>query len=144
LTEPIVVQPTINKMGSDCAVACLEMLTGVPYETVRNAVPRRYHKDLNNGAGMSNRQLHNLALRLGFRLRYIGYEEATEAVGILDLERPADAANRDGEWEGHFVMFFKGILYNPADGTIWTDPDAFFKTRRWEPLGVFVREEKTV
>jgi ABC-type bacteriocin/lantibiotic exporter with double-glycine peptidase domain len=141
MTEPIVIQPSINKMGSDCAIACVEMLTGLPYQTVRDAVPRRYLKDLNNGAGLSNRQLRNLAARLGFSLRYVKWDDVTSTmVGILDLQRLADPANPKGEWEGHFLIFSKFTLYNPADGTIWTDPDAFFKTRRWEPLGVFVRE----
>lgn len=144
MTEPVVFEPTMMKAQSDCAVACVRMLTGLPYEAVRAGVPRRYLRDLNNGVGLSNRQTANLSKRLGFPLRYVKGEDIPSIVGILDLHRPADPAKRRGKWEGHYVMVAHRVVYNPADGNVWTDLDSFLKTRRWEPVGVFVREDKNI
>ena len=137
--EPVAFDPFMQKDASDCGVACLQMMTGLSYEQVLKACPRKAKQE-----GLSNRQLLNVAKKLGFPLRYIKTTEPGHHVGILDLHRPADPANRKGEWEGHFVMFMRNSLYNPAEGTVWTDVDTFLKTRRWEPLGIFVREGQTV
>lgn len=134
--EPVIFEPTMQKSVGDCGAACLRMLTGCSYSGVIEAFPPRVRKKVMD-TGMSNRQLRLAARKLGFKLRYVPLNKAH--VGILDLQRLADPADPDGEWEGHYAMLAGHTVFNPADGLIWTDIDAFLKTRRWEVVGVFVR-----
>lgn len=140
--EPVVIEPVMMKQGSDCGVASLAMLLGKTYSEVLAAVPKRYRKDVNNGEGLSQRQLTNIAKRLGFVTRWEHNGDLSETVGVLDVHRPKTELDQDGEWEGHFLILAKGALYNPADGVIWTDIASFFNSRRWRPKGVLVRVEE--
>lgn len=139
MSDPIVIEPVVQKDQADCGIACLAMVLGLPYQTVSAAIPKRSHVGHN---GMSNRQLRNIAKRLGYPLTYIGRGRMFETVGILDLQRLSDPTNSRSAWEGHYAVQLKTVLFNPADGAIWTDIDAFLKTRRWELLGVFVRQDR--
>lgn len=138
MSEPVVIEPVTQKDVADCGIACLAMVLSLPYQTVSAAFPKRRKVGHN---GMSNRQLQNAARKLGHPLKYINEGQMFETVGILDLQRRADPANPKSTWEGHYAVQLKNVLFNPADGAIWTDIDAFLKTRRWELLGVFVRQD---
>lgn len=135
VVEPTVIEPCIQKDQADCGVACLAMLLGLPYQQVRDVAPSTV-----GHAGMSNRQLRTTARHLGHRLRYHSKIDDDD-IGILDLQRPVNALRPAGEWEGHYVLFVRGVIVNPADGTLWTDPAAFCSTRRWEIVGLFSRRE---
>jgi hypothetical protein len=75
--------------------------------------------------------MRNMAARLGFDLAYSkGNPPPDDAVGILDLDRGAD---------GHVVMWLKGIIFNPADGELWTDAEAFIHRGGWTIVGLLWR-----
>lgn len=135
MNEPTVIKPCIQKDQADCGVACLAMLLGVPYQQARDVSPKTVGHD-----GMSNRQIRTAAKHLGHRLRYRAKFDDDD-IGILDLQRPEEAGKPWGVWEGHYALFVRGVLINPADGTIWTDVDAFCKQRRWEVVGLFSRRD---
>lgn len=130
--EPLVIEPCVQKDISDCGVACLAMYLGLPYQQVRAHCPRRVGDD-----GLSNRQMQRVATKLGARLTSVPLGD--EAVGILDLQRPADPAKPRGKREGHYAVYIRGVVVNPADGSIWTDLDVFCATRRWTVYGLLVR-----
>jgi ABC-type bacteriocin/lantibiotic exporter with double-glycine peptidase domain len=135
VTDPLSIEPVMQKDVADCGVACLAMLLGESYAAVRATIRQR---ELD---GLSNRQLRRIAHRFGKPLRFIRNGDLSEMVGIVDLQRPTNPERRAGAWEGHYVVLIKGALYNPADGLIWTDIEAWLAHRRWELLGVFIRKE---
>lgn len=133
MSERVTVDPVVQKDSGDCAVACLAMFLGVGYAEMRKRVHRNAGSE-----GMTDRQIINAARKFGCRLKFVGAGD--EALGILKLERAVEGKPRTMEY--HVVMFMRGVIFNPADGLIWVDPDAFFKARRWRPLGVFVEESE--
>lgn len=140
--EPVLFEPTPQKDIADCGIACLRMLTGLSYAQVSAAFSSRARIAK---LGATARQIRRAARMLGFPLRYVkattpGFD-AAEWVGMVDLQRPVDAAVPVGEWEGHFVMGVYGVVYNPADGMVWTDVESFCRTRRWDVVGVYVRTD---
>lgn len=129
MSEPVVIEPFMQKAIADCTVACLKMITGLSYEQVVSAFPKRAKVTEN---GVKDRQLVNAAKKLGFPLKWLPKADLSDVVGILDLER-------EDESDCHSVIIAKNTIYNPATGTWWTDIDAYFKTHKWKPLGVWVR-----
>lgn len=111
------------------------MLSGKSYGEVAAVIPQRSKV---GSVGMSVPQLRKYAKALGVRLRYVKDGDLSNVVGILDLQRYAEEGNPRKGYEGHYAIVAKGVVINPADGMVWTDIDAFFKTRRWAPLGVLV------
>lgn len=138
--EPVVIEVVVQKDIADCGVAALAMLTGKSYGEVMAVVPARTRGDLSK-KGISVAQLRKYAKALGCPLRYVKDGDLSNVVGILDLQRYAEEGNPRKGYEGHLAIVAKGVVINPNDGGIWTDIDAFFKTRRWAPLGVLVRQE---
>ena len=128
MREPIVIEPVLMKDVGDCALCCLAMLLGKTYAEVLVKCPRR----TKTAVGLSGRQIANVAIRLGARLAYHDLPEEDE-VGILMLERGAD--------DSHAVLYLKGVLYHPGDGTIWTDVEAFLREYKWTIHGFFWREK---
>ena len=137
MSEPLVIDPVMQKDSWDCGVACLVMLTGKSYGVVSVVVPKRARRD----GGLGQTQMRNIATRVGVSTRWIKDGDLQEVVGILGLTRPIEPANPKSDREGHYVMILKGVLYNPAEGVIWTDVESFFQTRGWRPMGVLVRED---
>lgn len=141
MNEPVVLQPVMQQDIADCGVACLVMMTGLSYAQVLAAFSKRAKVSSN---GMSRRQLMRAAKKLGFPLRFVKNGDLSNMVGIADLQRYANPDNPAEGYEEHLVIVAKGVLYNPAEGLLWTDIDSYFKTRRWVPLGMYVRtEDKT-
>lgn len=134
MIAPVTVDPFPQKDGGDCAVAALAMYLGVGYQQVRAVC----HKNVGTD-GLTDRQILNTARKLKQPLRWTNDGDLSETIGILKVERPEH--DNPKELEYHTVVLLKGVIYNPADGLIWTDIDAFFKARRWKPVGVFVRKE---
>ena len=131
MTEPIVIEPIMQKDAADCGVACLAMFLSIPYREARIACPKRVGAD-----GLSVRQLQNIAKRLGYSLSYSKlYDE--EDIGILDLQR----LSSDGkDTEGHFALYVKDTVYNPAQGEWWTDADTYLKESRYTVDGILRRK----
>ena len=124
MLEPVVFEAMPQKNSGDCAVVCLCMLLGRPYAEVFAACPKRGRPEWN---GLSNRQIQNVAARLGHQLNYFdvtkhrAWLDDNAGVGILDLDHD--------KHEGHYVMWSKGTIYNPAQNEHWTDLDAFLARR---------------
>jgi hypothetical protein len=127
-------EPVMQKDIADCSVACLVMLSGRSYRDVLAAFPKRARVGTE---GVSDRQLMNAAKRLGCPLRYVRDGNLDGVVGILSLERVTEPGE-EPSW--HSVIVANGTIWNPAEGLLWPDIDAFFRARRWRPLGVFVKE----
>ncbi len=125
--EPIVIDPLVQRDDWDCGVACLAMLLGRSYAEVRGCI-RSIRPD-----GLTNRQMTRIAKRLGYVLSHRPHVDE-DAVGILDLDRETD-----DRWEGHFVIFAKGTVYNPSSGQWWMDLDTYLRYSRYRVCGLFVR-----
>lgn len=134
MTEPIAIEPVIQKSIGDCAVACLAMLLGVPYSVVLSAIPSRSRKHLHSSTGVTLRQMTNVARRLGIITRWIDNANYSNTVGILHFRRVVGKKE-----DGHVAILMRGVIYNPGDGLLWTDMEAFCKTTGWEPQGVMIR-----
>jgi ABC-type bacteriocin/lantibiotic exporters, contain an N-terminal double-glycine peptidase domain len=143
MTLPVI-EPVNMKDSADCGVACLAMLLGKSYGAVCEALPKRRRNAIVGEEGLNLRQMKLLATKLGSRLRYIHTQTEfhADSVGILCLCRPADPSKPTGKTEGHYVVYAKETLYNPAEGLWWLDPETFLKTRRWEVEGILVREDE--
>lgn len=139
MIDPLVIEPCSQKDIADCGVAALAMLTGKGYAAVMDTIPKRWKV---GSDGMSRRQMTTTAKRLACPIRFIKDGDLAGVVGILDLQRYAEESNPAAGYEGHWAVVAKGVVINPADGMVWTDIDAFFKTRRWMPLGVYVRKQE--
>ena len=134
MTEPVVIEPMMQKDVWDCGIACLAMLLGLPYQQVRAQV--RFKEPV----GLSGYELRRIAKSLK---RPITLKPAPESedIGILMLDRPVTPGGR--KREGHVVLFIRGIIYNPAQGDIWTVPEAYTLKGRWQVLGIFVTQEES-
>ena len=126
--EPVVIEPTLMKSSGDCSICCLKMLLGVSYPEIIAAIPKKLQKTVHHD-GLNVQQCINVGRRLGFTLEY-HHEPEDDEVGVLSLERI------DG---GHDVMWMRGVIYNQADGELWTDDDAFLARRQWTVVGFLKR-----
>ena len=130
-TDPVIVIPTMMKNSGDCGIVCLKMLLGVHYDAVMAACPKRGKPQHN---GLTARQMINVARRLGFALEY-HTEPEDDAVGILDLDHELGV--------GHYVVYGKGTVYNPAQHEWWMDVEAFLRRgsegKPWIVAGILQR-----
>lgn len=140
MTEPVVIQPLTMRSIGDCAICCLSMICGRTYADVVKTIPRRWRSSC-HAEGLSIRQICSVAKRLGTRLEYWespdddnerGWER-DDSIGVVDLERAIEPC------DGHLVIYLKGIVFNPADGEIWTDLDAFCERGKWKVEGFLWR-----
>ena len=132
--HPIVLEIVPQKDVYDCGIACLAMLCGVSWGDVRKQI--RFKAP----TGLSIYEMKAIAKRLGLPLSQ-AKNVHTEDIGIMHMHRPADPNKHDGNWDGHYVVYMKGILYNPAQGQLWTDPYAYVTTGRWEVVGILKRKD---
>lgn len=130
MIEPEIIDPTMMKSSGDCWACCLRMLLGVSYPEILWAAPNR-RNPLRNG--LKTGQVINVAKKLGYTLRLRRGGPEDDETGILDLLRKDDS-------DGHMVMWLQGIIYNPADGLIYTDPESFFEQGNWRVDGFIWRE----
>jgi hypothetical protein len=132
VTEPFVIETVIQRNDGDCWAACLAMLLGLPYtRVVEGSRSRKY--------GMTPAGMVRAGKRLGFDIRRnsTGPTEDDE-IGVLTLVRKCPKRKCHPR-DGHVVMYLKGVLYNPGDGTIYTDVDTFLRERHWKIDGFMWR-----
>lgn len=122
MTEPTIINLVTMRDEGDCAVCCLAMVCGVTYSDVLQCCPKRAQATVN---GLSNRQMQNVATRLGRTLRLLT-EPEDDDIGILTLTKTYDAQCQ------HAVVYVKDTIINPRDGEFWTDLDAFLRDRKWQ------------
>ena len=127
---PIAFEPTPQRTGHDCAVACLRMLLEAEYLDTINAFSNRTKVQQH---GASDRQILNAAKKLGHTLRFIIDGDLSETVGILQVKGPTK--------EIHVVILAKGTVYDPGPNLFWTDVAAFLAVGKYKVCGVFVRED---
>lgn len=130
MSVPAVILPAIQRSDMDCGMICLAMLADRPYQEVRDealkAIPNLHTR------GMFASELRRIGQRLGLRMvKRVAWTD--DEVGVLDVTLP-----RGGR---HFVVFFQGILINPADGLVW-DASAYASTRRASYRALYAVEER--
>ena len=131
MTEPTIIDPVVQRDVWDCGVSCLQMLLGRPYENIRSCIREK------RPTGLSVRQMRSIAKKLGHTLTYSKtYQD--DDIGIWDLQRQMLDSK---EQEGHFVVYVKDTIYNPAQGQWWTDADAYLKESRYWVEGILRRKE---
>lgn len=128
MTEPSIIEPVMQKDVWDCGIACLQMITGMPYAEVRQ------HVRAKAPTGLSNAQVKRIAAKVGKPLAY-RKELRDDDIGILDLQRSSPSGP-----EGHFAIYVNGSVFNPADGLWYTDIEAYLTKSRYDVVGVFVRK----
>lgn len=132
MIEPFIIEPTMMKDSADCGICCLKMLLGVSYAEIITAIPKRHQKNITT-TGVSIPLMVRVARRLGHVLEYHDEDFNPDYVGALDVVR---IANED---EGHMVMYMSGVVYNPADGLLFTDLDTFLNRGKWKVNGFLFR-----
>jgi ABC-type bacteriocin/lantibiotic exporter with double-glycine peptidase domain len=118
--NPGAVQPIVQPGPLDCGLAALAMYLGRPLsEVVEQATrvvrsPRR---------GLTAAQLRRVARRYGVHL-------LSQRVRVSDLDDLDDGAalllvRKSTGW--HWVLWFRGVVVDPADGVIHA-PEAYWST----------------
>jgi len=130
VSEPVVIEPMMQKDTWDCGVVCLCMLLGVSYQDVRSKIRYRHP------TGLSNHEIRRIAKSLGYPLRLSLKGADIDDIGVLLLER-----GEGDNSEGHAVLYVKGTLYNPAQGEWWTDVESYLKRSRYRVVGIFTRRD---
>lgn len=125
--EPVVIRTEMQRGTTDCAVACLSMLLGVPYADVRRGVRLR-------GSGMSLRQVLAFAKAQNKALRWATWKEGEDIAGIAMVWLQGDEGD-------HAVIMVHGSVYDPATGDWWTDDEAFFASHAYRIHGTLRRWE---
>lgn len=128
MASPVVIEPTMQKSGFDCVVACLSMLLGVPYHDAVQAATR-VDKDVLS-VGLTVAEAKRTAKLLGVKMTIGSLDNLDEATGILYVKKR-------GITQEHAVLMFNGTLYNPADGLLYI-PDAYFASKEWKPSKLLI------
>ena len=116
------IYPIPQRSEYDCAQCCLAMVLQVGYEEVGKVFPATIRK------GMSADDLKKTAKKLGFTLKSHKGEKEDEGAVVLFISK--------GNSSWHAVVAFCGVIYNPADATLW-EKDAFLG-RGWKVRYTFV------
>lgn len=132
--EPVVVKPAMMLSTGDCGITCLTMLLGVTYADVIRALPRKLPVKAAMEEGLECSQLIRVARKLGHKLAWREEPEEDE-IGIVYLERTVGH-------DAHAALYLKGVIYNPADGLLYTDDDAFYARGQWKVEGFMRREDQ--
>ena len=129
IKEVVSIIPCIQQSVSDCVVACVAMLLGIPYPDVSQAAPQLVKRARKKGA--SEYTLRKLVRTLGSTLHKMPYKAEDNPTGILFLEagRPT--------YPPHAVVLFQGILINPSDGLLW-DAETYLTLHTYTPEALFV------
>lgn len=116
-----------QRNDSDCAIAALAMLTGLPYEDVLMTAARHAPCE----SGMFLTQIQRVADEMGVALaiRKKGRYDLDEARGILHV-------SRKGEY--HVCVLDRGRILD-TDNSVW-DADTYLATKRYRAGALLVIE----
>ena len=134
MSEPVFIEPTIQRESGDCTIACLKMLAGKSYTEVINASPAGSHKN-----GMANYQTIATAAKLGLTLVQRRKFNQDEDIGILTLI-PDPRKNGKVSRDEHVVVLLKGMVYDAYNARLWLNIDAFLAHERYR-VGTLLRRE---
>ncbi len=136
MLNPVAFEPVFMKNSGDCGIVCLQMLLGKSYPEVFAACPKRGKPQHN---GLTTRQMINVAARLGSKLDYFDvlkhphWLDDEAGVGILDLD------TTEVNEAGHYVMWAKGTIYDPAQDLYWTNLEAYLNKSKLVVAGLLWR-----
>lgn len=126
--DPVMVEPVLQKTGSDCAIACLATICEVSYHRASLAA-RRIVRDPHK-QGLWTTQILRAAARLKRRLRKTPATDLDGKTGILTVNLAGGG--------GHAVVLFEGVVFNPADGLLCS-LDTYLTNRRATVAELLVR-----
>lgn len=136
MSEPVFIEPLVQRESGDCGIACLVMLTGKSYPEVCTAAPHNAFKK-----GMQNREVIATAAKLGLRL--VQHHRArinwSEDVGILTL-LPTPAYNGTTKRDEHYVLLLEGLIYDGYNGRLWFEVETYLAHERYR-VGTLLRRE---
>jgi ABC-type bacteriocin/lantibiotic exporter with double-glycine peptidase domain len=125
---PVAVQPLIQPGPLDCGLAVLAMYLGRPFAEIAERASRITRAPRR---GLTVAQIRRIAQGYGVRLlsRRLQGPDLDDEIAALVLVR-----KRTG-W--HWVLWFRGVVVDPADGVIHA-PEAYWGRGRpvlelWEP-----------
>lgn len=110
-----------RRRSNDCAIWCLSVYLGIPYERVYAAVAQRIKT--RGDDGLTTAQIKRVAQVLGVRLRVQGNPDLSDDYGILLLD-------------DHVVVLRNGLVFD-TDATVW-DVDVWLKHHGYTCLGLLV------
>jgi ABC-type bacteriocin/lantibiotic exporter with double-glycine peptidase domain len=121
MPAPTILEPIIQKTSSDCGIAAVAMLLGLPYAKVSRAALKRWKAP--HHSGIYVKEVIALARALGARLsRAPAGADLTEETGLLFVEF------RDNK-DRHVCALFEGVVVNPANGRLYV-PDVYLASSR--------------
>lgn len=137
MSAPVFIEPVVNREQGDCALACLVMWTGKPYQDVIAAAPTNAHKD-----GMYGRDVVATAARLGTRLRPRRKFDLHADEGLLMLN-PHPRKHPGQKWlrPSHCVILLGGMVLDPYNCRLWLDADVYLTTERYKLGQLMVEDE---
>src|SRR6266540_3593628 len=118
--RPIFIEPTINREPGDCAMSCLVMWTGRPYQDVIAACPPGAHKK-----GVWTRDILKASVTLGATLERKRCFNIHEDDGILMLS-PVPSRGRPT----HSVVLLNNTVLDPYNGRLWLDVETYLRVER--------------
>ncbi len=115
----------LQRTTGDCGIACISMITGIPYEDVLVSVAedRRYGA-LPHRTGLWLTNMMAIAKKLGCPLRKKRVCNFVMDKGILAVEMPT---------LGHVVVLMSGLIFEPDDASVWLPID--YKRRHRAKFG---------
>ena len=125
-----VIKVVPQRNDTDCGVAALSMLSGLPYEEVLIAAARS--AECENGMYLT--QICEVASELGIEL-------ATKRAGRYDLENDTGILHvSDRKCRVYHVVVLRRGLIIETDGSIW-DADVYLASKRFKAGSLLVRED---
>ena len=123
---PEVIKPVTQVTEGDCAICSLAMMLGVPYEQVGEAAKHITRRNPHRG-GLTTGEIIKIAHKLS------GHDVESLLPSQVNLsDETGILAVRYGKSE-HAVALFEGVIYNPADGLIYSI-DAYLASMHAKPI----------
>lgn len=129
LPEMPFVRVTYQRGKGDCAIVCIAMMCGVPYEDALDVATQKAHR-----RGMYLSQIIEACNKLGVvlkRRRKIDWDNDT---GILNLD-----CKKNRTSSGHVAFLRWGLVFD-TELVVW-EPEAFLSFYKAKALSILVREE---
>ena len=128
MAVPVIIEPVIQRDAGDCVIASLAMVLGLPYVQVYTKA-HEFYPDAHT-TGLTTREMMRVVRALGKHLTSVAIKDVNlEAeTGILDV--------RKGSGKYHAVVLFEGVIFNPADGLLYT-LEAFLASSKTKPTRFF-------
>lgn len=131
------VELVIQRAAGDCGIAALAMFLNQSYETVFAATITKKCKTPHL-TGMYTRQLQRAARRFGTTLVLKRTWDVETVCGLLTLDK---VDKQPDDFPQHLVLLKWGLVFDPADGTIW-ELDDYCEQQKFRPVSILVSDDK--